>query len=131
MIRFLRYLGSGGTATLVDVGVFALLNRGLGLWYVWAFVGSALAGLVTNFLLSRQFVFAVRWENTFRQLLVFTGVALNGMVLNLVIMKLLVDLLHWDTVWARVLSAGMVVGVSFVGHSLFSFRKVGGGSGEL
>jgi len=121
--RFLKYLGTGGTATLVDVGIFTLLSRVLGLWYVLAFAGGVSAGLVTNFLLSRQFVFGVHWQNSFKQFLVFTVVALNGIILNLVFLQVFVNMFHWDPIMARIISAGVVVGVSFMGHSLFSFRK--------
>jgi len=121
--RFLKYLVTGGGATLVDVGVFTLLTKVGGFWYVGAFTLSCLAGMVTNFLLSRQFVFGVRWESTFKQFFVFACVALPGIIFNLGSMQLLVNHLGADPVLARVFSAGIVVGVSFLGHSLFSFRK--------
>ena len=121
--RFLKYLFTGGGATLVDVAVFALFHKVLGLWYVAAFSLGVLSGLVTNFLLSQRFVFQVQWQDQFKQFLVFAAVALNGILLNLGLMQILVNFCHWDALLARVLSAGVVVGISFLGHSLFSFRK--------
>ncbi|WP_218082189.1 GtrA family protein [Anthocerotibacter panamensis] len=121
--RFLRYLLTGGGATLVDIGIFTLLHEVLGLWQLLAFAGGVSAGLVTNFLLSRRFVFGVQWQSTFKQFAVFSAVALNGILLNLGAMQFLIYILGWAALLARIFSAALVVGISFLGHSLFSFRK--------
>ncbi len=121
--RFLKYLLTGGGASIVDFSIFSLLTVVFQLWWVAAFSLGCLGGMTANFLLSRKFVFDVHWQSSIKQFFVFACVALPGVLFNLGSMQILVSRLDWNPVLARVLSAAIVVGVSFLGHSLFSFRK--------
>lgn len=118
--QFVAYLFTGGTATVVDVAIFSLLVNS-GLWYVSALFVSWFFGLTTNFLLSRRFVFGVYWRNRLSQFTVFTVVSLISLLANLGLLQLLVNELRWDATTARLVSAGCVALLSFVGHKLYSF----------
>ncbi len=120
--QFVGYLFTGGTATFVDVFVFSLLVKS-GLWYVSALCISWFFGLLTNFLLSRRFVFGVYWTNRLSQFAVFTVVGLISLLANLGLLQLLINELHWDATFARLVSAGCVAVLSFVGHKLYSFAN--------
>jgi protoporphyrinogen oxidase/putative flippase GtrA len=124
VIQTVRQMGAywltGSAATILDVLMFSLLIES-GMWYVFALNISYLLGLTINFLLSRQFVFKVYWKNWLIQYAVFTTVALNSLLANLGLMQILVNDLHWNTIAARLVSAGCVALLSFVGHKLYSF----------
>lgn len=120
--EFLNYLVVGGLATVVDVSVFGLLLN-LNLSHTIALFFSYLCGLTTNFLLSRDYVFGVRWQNSILQYGVFACVALNSLFANLGIMKLLITELQWSAISARIISAACVAVLSFIGHKLHSFAS--------
>jgi protoporphyrinogen oxidase/putative flippase GtrA len=121
--QFSGYLLTGGLATVVDVSIFSLLTQ-TGLWYVWALCFSYFLGLTTNFLLSRQFVFGVYWNNWMLQYAVFAAVALNSLLANLGLLQLLVNDLGWTPITARLVSAACVSLLSYTGHRLYSFGQV-------
>ncbi|UFP94691.1 GtrA family protein [Gloeobacter morelensis] len=116
------YLITGGLATVVDVAIFAALTQ-LGLWYVAALCVSFFAGLTTNFVLSRRFVFGVYWHNWRLQFVVFATVALNSLLANLGLLQLLINDAQMDATVARLISAACVAVLSFTGHRLYSFAN--------
>lgn len=126
IIKILQQLGgyifTGGTATVIDVGVFSILTKS-GLWYVYALCISYLLGLTTNFWLSRNFVFGIYWKNWLIQYAVFATVALNSLLANLGLLQLLVNDLRWELTSARLVSAACVALLSFAGHKLYSFAS--------
>lgn len=58
-LQFFRYVFVGGIATIVDWGILFLLTDYLHLYHLVSAVFSFLAGLLTNFLLSKLLVFKV------------------------------------------------------------------------
>ncbi|MCA6616007.1 MAG: FAD-dependent oxidoreductase [Pseudanabaena sp. M090S1SP1A06QC] len=117
-----RYFVTGGFATIVDVSIFALLQR-LDIYYVYALCISYFFGLTTNFWLSRSYVFGIYWQNSWLQYLVFTVIALNSLLANLGMIQLLVNELKWQPIPARIISTGCIVFLSFIGHKLYSFSS--------
>lgn len=117
-----RYFLTGGIATIVDVSIFALLQQ-LDIYYVYALCISYFFGLTTNFWLSRNYVFGIYWQNGLLQYLVFAAIALNSLLANLGMIQLLVNELKWQPIPARIISAGCIVFLSFIGHKLYSFSS--------
>ena len=120
--EFLNYLVVGGLATVVDVAIFGLLLN-LNFSHTLSLSFSYLCGLTTNFLLSRDYVFGVRWQNGILQYCVFACVAINSLFANLGIMQLLINELQWSAISARIASAACVAVLSFIGHKLYSFAS--------
>ena len=119
--QFLSYLFTGGSATIVDIGVFSLLVMSFDLWYVAALGISFVFGVSTNFFLSRRFVFKVYWDNWLTQYTVFTIVSLNTFLANLGLLKLLVEDFGWERIPSRIVSAAFITVLSFTTHKLYSF----------
>jgi len=130
----MRYIFSGGIATAVDVGSFFIL-------YNYAFKKEALEilhlmfsahiaalvisfglGLITNFLITKYFVFKesnIRGREQFIRYLAVAFVTFWG---NFFMMKLLVDAFHvWPTV-ARIMAVGIIALLSFRLHKVFTFK---------
>jgi putative flippase GtrA len=81
---------AGGAATLVDLGVLALLVSGFGLSARLASVPALLAGGVANFIGNRHFAFRAREGSLVRQAVLYTvievvALALNGALYELVL----------------------------------------------
>lgn len=141
-VRFFRYLVAAGVATLVDIGSYALLMEYMleGMYFgivsarTVGLVSSYGLGLVTNFLISKYYVFTESESKAFGQFARFTMVAIIVFFANMYFMKLLYYLyaaweltaFHPDFVsehlLIRTVSAGTIAIFSFMSHKLFSFR---------
>lgn len=132
----MRYLFAAGIATLVDMAVFTLmmflLKDSLSTVLI-KFVALSISyscGLVTNFWISKRFVFVESDLNTKTQFTRFTLVALIVFVANLGMIQLLYAFVPFPSALPdevknlvfRGFSAGLIAFVSFTIHKLFSFE---------
>ena len=141
-IRFFRYLVAAGVATLVDIGSYALLMEYVleGIYFnivsakTVGLVTSYSMGLVTNFLISKYYVFTESESKAFGQFARFTMVAILVFFANMYFMRELYALygswelarFHPDVfsehLLIRTVSAGTIAVFSFLSHKIFSFR---------
>ncbi len=119
-----RYLLTGGTAALVDIGGFALgLHAGLPL--IPAATLSFLVAALVNYLLSSRFVF--RQARTLRAYLLFVAVATLGLVLNVTLTTLIAAHTPLLPVVAKVVAIGISFVFNFALNALVVFRPRDGG----
>jgi len=89
VLGFFRYLGSAGAASIVDftIAQSLLFISGMqtGLAYALPIISGATAGIFTNFLLSKRFVFRSDMRNAFAQLRTFIIISLSTLALRLVV----------------------------------------------
>lgn len=117
--QILRYALTGGTAAIVDLGGFVLLqSAGLGL--ALAAAGSfALAALV-NFTLSARYVFAA--APSARLFGVFFAVMLGGLMINTAVTVLAGTALALPGWLAKCCGIGVAFGFNYVVNSRVVFR---------
>lgn len=138
-LQFFRYLVAAGTATLVDVLAYQLLY-----WqfsqvfsdpntrHLFSLILSYSLGLITNFLITKYYVFqnsTLRFQTQFVR---FTLVALLVFAANYGLMEAFYTLFPWvfpgiQTISlyplvVRLVAAGLIAVLSFVSHKLFSFE---------
>jgi putative flippase GtrA len=132
-VKAFRFILSGGTATMVDVGTYFIC-----LHYIFkapinifglkasipviSLMVSYSTGFLTNFIISKLFVFQGSDLRTRIQLLRFFMVAVAIFCMNYVIFKLLLNFEIYPTV-ARLMSAAVVAFLSFLLHNSFTFKK--------
>lgn len=141
LIRFLlglkpvRYFFSAGIATVVDVLVYYLVfNYVLHQQEVELFSSmivqaptvaltcSYSCGLITNFSITKYFVFHESELSGRIQLFRFIMVALVVLMANYFFMYFLINILGWYPTLSRAFSAISIGIFSFVAHRFFSFR---------
>jgi protoporphyrinogen oxidase/putative flippase GtrA len=122
--QFLKYLFTGGTATIVDAVIYKILVD-IAVPYKVALAISFIFGLTSNFWLSRRYVFGIYWQNWLVQYIVFATVALNSLLANYGVISILVEDLGWNSkgLETRFVSAACVAILSFTGHKLYSFAN--------
>ncbi len=129
-----RYIISGGTATGVDVVSFFIMfnyilnkeNLHLGHMQVGAHIASLCVsftlGLITNFLITKYFVFNesnIRGREQFVRYILVAAITFVG---NYFMMKLLVDVfVIWPTL-ARLIAVGTIAILSYRLHKVFTFK---------
>jgi putative flippase GtrA len=129
-----RYIISGGTATGVDVVSFFIIfnyilekeNLHFGHVQIGAHIASLCVsftlGLITNFLITKYFVFNesnIRGREQFLRYMMVAVVTFFG---NYFMMKLLVDVFNvWPTM-ARLIAVGTIAVLSYRLHKVFTFK---------
>jgi putative flippase GtrA len=119
------FLIVGGFNTLDGFALFLLFHHLLGdgfVRYMTTLVLAQVVAMTVAFFLHRRFVFRVR-GNLLVDALRFVLVNLGMFGLNAVLLPFLVEVVGLDVVPAQVLATVAVVVVSYLGHSLFSFRR--------
>jgi putative flippase GtrA len=124
--EFIRYLGAGGLAFIVDfLTLYGLVRQG-GFHYLWASTLAFLIGTGVNYLVSVRWVFAVRQMRTgFSEFTLFAMVGAGGVVLNAGLIALGVEGLQVHYLAAKLFAAAGVVLFNFSLRKwlLFSHRS--------
>jgi len=89
-LKFIRYLGIGIIATLVDWAIFYMLIGALGVFYVLALAISYLISTVLSFFLNKRYTFRNTYKRIHFQLASFVAVAAAGLAINEAIVYVLV-----------------------------------------
>ncbi len=134
-LKVVRYFFTAAFATVVDVSVFYfalhyiyhqqvihLFNLVSVSAHAASLVMSYSCGLVTNFYISKHYVFKESDLRTHHQFARFTMVALLVLVLNYFFMSFLIKHMEWYPTIARAVSAVTIGVLSFIIHKTFSFR---------
>ena len=117
-----RYFVVGGVAACVDIGLFMLFAKVLGLPYLRVAVGTFILATLVNYLLSVRFVFlsgrrfTKRWE-----IALVYAVSAIGLVLNAAILWLGVELGHLGLLPAKLAATGTVFFWNYLARRLFVF----------
>ncbi len=133
-LKGVRYVLSGGIATGVDVfAFFVMINYVLhktDLVFYHIHISSHIAslcvsftlGLITNFLITKYFVFSdsnIRGREQFVRYILVATITFVG---NYFMMKLLVEVFNvWPT-FARLIAVGTIAVLSFRLHKVFTFK---------
>ncbi len=132
--KVFRYFIAAGLATVVDISVYFIMFNYilkkeavpfLGLAFQAPTISLAISyscGLVTNFSITKFFVFHESTMKTRYQLIRFIGVALFILGLNYLLMTFLIRSLDWFPTVARTFSALSIGVLSFTLHKAFSFK---------
>ncbi|POY37404.1 phenylalanine 4-monooxygenase [Solitalea longa] len=129
-----RFLISGGTSTLVDIGLYRIFYYHILYQQPINFLGSQIsghtaalcvsftAGFITNFLISKFFVFNNSNLQTRVQLFRYMVVAAVNFCANYFLLKLFVEFLHLEPTVSRAISAMIVAVMSFLLGKYFAFK---------
>ncbi|MDF2432400.1 MAG: hypothetical protein JWP44_2031 [Mucilaginibacter sp.] len=129
----IRFVFSAGAGFLVDMGTFSLLYRNFLIEktysilsftvrnYTLSFSISFFLGVLTNFLITRYFVFSESKLPPYKQFLRFISVAILGYFANLFVLKFFIQSMQLDPLIARPSAALSLFFASYFVHKFFSF----------
>jgi len=121
--QFARYLCVGGVAFVVDFGSLYLLTEFAGFHYLVSAAAAFLLGLITNYYLSRAWVFDRRtMENAAAEFAIFSVIGVVGLGLNEAIIWFISDRLHFHYMMAKAVSAAVVLVWNFGARKAVLFR---------
>lgn len=127
--QFARYLVVGGLAFVVDFGLLYVLTEFVGIHYLASAAIAFLFGMLTNYWLSRVWVFDQRAvENVAVEFAIFSAIGVVGLGLNEGIIWFFRERIHFHYMLAKAVSAGIVLIWNFGARRalLFSQRPAAG-----
>lgn len=123
-IQLFRYLLSGGTAFIIDIGVMVSLKEVLGVNYLLASVIGFIVGLIFTYILSIRWIFNERrLANRWNELVIFALIGVVGIGLTWIFMKIFTEALLIYYVISKVLTTIIVSLWNFTAKKLILFTK--------
>jgi putative flippase GtrA len=110
----------GGSGYLVNLSVFALLNKLVSIHYIPAAIGAFCVAVTNNFLWNRHWTFDAAHGHAGFQAARFFTVSVAGLGINLAVLKLLVDG-GMGELPAQALAVAIAMPFNFVGNKLWTF----------
>jgi len=118
-----RYLVSGGTATVVDIGLLYAFTRYAGLWYLASAVLAFIIAFGISFFLQKFWTFRDRSiDEMHRQASLYLGISLFNLGVNTLLVYLFTDFCHLWYIFSQVIAAGLVALSSFFLYKYWVFR---------
>jgi putative flippase GtrA len=115
-----RYIISGGTAAVVNLGTLYVLTRFFSVWYLAASVVAFVLSLIVSFTLQRTWTFRVYGNRAIMQhSSLYLLAALFNLALNTFILFLLVQYGHAGYIFAQ-----FIAGVIVAFESYFLYRAI-------
>ena len=118
-----KFAASSGVATLVDMGLFALLSKVTQIPVEIINIISSLVGMVINFLLQKKYVFQLN-RKVRTAFLLSLAVSLGGIFISTSIIYLLktIEIFQTFPIFAKIIATGIVFFYNFY-LKRFSFEK--------
>lgn len=120
--QFIKFALVGASSTIIDWGIFYLLNLIFGVYYLTAKVLSFAVAVVNSFIWNRRWTFRSTDSNRSKEFTKFLVIALVGLSLNALIMYLAISIFHTRKIVGLVLSTGVVTFWNFLANKFYTFK---------
>ncbi|MBQ6840654.1 MAG: GtrA family protein [Bacilli bacterium] len=116
--QILKFLVVGGTAFVIDYGIFALLTQTpIDCHYLIAQVISFTISLIFNYIASIKWVFDAK-KQTKKEAITFVVLSVIGLVINSILLYIGVDLIHIHELIVKLFATAVVMVYNFVTRKL-------------
>lgn len=103
LAKFIKYGLIGLIGLILDMGLFYILHKLLGVNYVLSNIVSSSTAILHNFILNSYFTFRVT-DKKFQRFLSFYGIALIGLVFSTLLLALFIDILGIDSMVSKLIA---------------------------
>lgn len=123
-VQFFRYMFVGGIATIVDLGVFYILDSNRPEWLYFSTGAAFAAGLLVSYLLSKHFVFTdVAVHSKLTEFLIYFITGIIGLGLSELIMFLFASRLDLNHMLTKIAATAVVFLWNFGSKKIILYRK--------
>lgn len=123
LTKFFKYGLVGVLGLVVDMGVFYLLNKKLGVNYVYSNIASSTLAVIHNFILNSYFTFKVT-DKKLKRFASFYLIALIGMGFSTLLLAFFIDGLNIDSMISKLISVFVVAVFQYFLNKKLTFRKI-------
>lgn len=117
--QILKFGIVGGTAFLIDYGIFTLLTQIFSIHYIIASIISFTISVIYNYILSIKWVFDVNKKQTSKEFIIFIILSIIGLILNLIVMYISVDLINIHELISKIIATIIVMIYNFITRKIF------------
>jgi putative flippase GtrA len=121
-VQLAKFCAVGASGYVVNLAVYTLLLRGVGLHYLLAATGSFVVAVASNYTWNRLWTFRGQRGHVGYQGLRFLVVSTVALAANLLVLHLLVQS-GVGKVLGQAIAIVLVTPLNFVGNKLWSFRR--------
>ena len=122
LAKAVRYIVSGGTAALVDLGLLYIFTDVFGWWYLTSAVVAFILAFFVSFFLQKFWTFKDGSKDRIHfQLIIYLTIALVNLVVNTLLMFVGVHYLGLHYMLAQFIVAGLIACSSFFLYRRFVF----------
>jgi dolichol-phosphate mannosyltransferase len=120
-----RYVISGGTAAVVDLGLLFIFTDVFHIWYLLSAVIAFLFAFFTSFFMQKFWTFQdSATERIHQQIALYFIVAIANLILNTALMYVFVEFIRLHYMLSQVVVALLIACGSFFVYRNFIFKKV-------
>jgi len=119
-IQLMQFGVVGASGYLINLAVFAAVNKGLGVHYIGAAIIAFAVAVTSNFWWNRHWTFDAKQGHAGFQAARFFTVSVLALIVNLVALKLLVSG-GMGELPAQAISVAIAMPFNFVGNKLWTF----------
>lgn len=123
-VQLVKFSAVGASGYVVNLAVYTVLVRGLGVHYILAAVLAFCVAVTNNFLWNRHWTFAATEGHMGFQAARFFTVSVVALGFNLIVLELLVRA-DVEKVLAQALAILAATPLNFIGNKLWSFGDLG------
>lgn len=119
-----RYVMAGICTTLVNIGMFFILEYGVGLRMQMANMISILAAIAIAFVINKEYVFRKKGrDGLWKEALSFCSMRMISMGIEVVGMYMLTELSFISDLYAKIILQVLVIGMNYIISKLYIFRE--------
>ncbi|MBM2820660.1 MAG: hypothetical protein HW405_420 [Candidatus Berkelbacteria bacterium] len=121
--QFVKFALVGVSSTAIDWGIYLILTRFIGVYYLMAKVLSFAISMINSYIWNRRWTFKSNDPAKLREFIKFLTIALVGVVLNTFIMYMIVDLVHLGDLYGLVFASAIVMFWNFLANKFYTFKE--------
>lgn len=130
LFEFLKFAVVGMIGTIVDFGIYSILTRGFGLYYIYATAISVFLAILNNFFLNKYWTFKKGSSGKAKtEYIKFLTVSVVNYLLNIGITYYIVEFTHAEATFgvnedffAKVVAIAIVLFSNYFGNKFWTFR---------
>ena len=120
-MQLLKFGLVGGIGYLINLAVFALLARGLGVHYAVAAVAAFCVAVTNNFLWNRHWTFEAGHGHPGFQAARFFTISIAALLINLAVLEVLISGAGVTDITAQAVAVAVAMPFNFIGNKLWTF----------
>jgi len=121
--QFIKFCLVGTSNFLIDLGVYWLMTRLFGLYYILASIISFAVAITWSFEWNRKWTFRYQGGDLKWRYIKFFIANIISLCLNLGLLTLFIELVHLPDLWAKAIASLIVAVFNFTLNRFWTFKK--------